>query len=74
MKLDDAQKFWKKYIKADLFERIKLLQPIIKNFKEVHEMLNLPDEKFSQEYKDMQIEHFLLSYFDDLIETMEILK
>jgi len=58
---DLVQKFWKNYKKADLFEREKLLKPIIKNF---DSMFKIKDEKMRKQV----LLRMLQSYFDDLLD------
>ena len=53
--------FWKKYEEADLLERDKILEPLVKKFLR---MSNVKDEKLRQH----TITTFLRSYFDDLID------
>jgi len=53
--------FWKKYEEADLLERDKILEPIVKNFLPI---IKLKEEKM----KSHILTTYLRSYFDDLID------
>ena len=77
LKLDVSQKFWKKYIKSDYLERDGQLNVLVKNFESLIKVLNSKKLKKEKSYKKIKIElikNFLNNYFDDLIETMQILK
>ena len=77
LKLDVSQKFWKKYIKSDYLERDGQLNVLVKNFESLIKVLNSKKLKKEKSYKKIKIElikNFLKNYFDDLIETMQILK
>ena len=67
MKEDIPVKFWKDYEKADILNKEKRLNPIVKNFENI---LKIKDTKIRK--------HTLLltlkSYFDDLIEYKDIVK
>ncbi len=55
--------FWKEYIEMDLLNRDKKLKMIVDRFEEIYE---LKDKKLRKKV----IKLMLLSYFDDLIDTM----
>jgi len=68
---DILLEFWEKYYNADMFKREKILEPILKNFREVIGIHKLDDKKFPKKYKDTTLRMFLMNYFDDLIWYME---
>ncbi len=53
--------FWKKYDKADILEREKMLKPILKN---ILPLFKLKEEKLRKRTLQM----LLLGYFDDLLD------
>lgn len=55
--------FWKKYIESDMLDREKMLDIISKN---IIESSSFPDEKIREHSIKLQ----LMSYFDDLIDTI----
>jgi len=59
--LDIPHKFWSNYEKADMLEKDKLLNPIIKNFLSMSE---IKDQKVLSHVLKVSLQ----GYFDDLIE------
>ena len=55
--------YWKKYIKADLLEREKLLKPIITRVIDI--------TLLQGDIKEHVLKTLLSSYFNDLIDTLE---
>ena len=60
-------KFWKEYIEMDLLDRDKKLKMIVDRFEEIYE---IKDKKLRKQ----TLKIMLLSYFDDLIDTMYEMK
>ena len=59
--LDIPHLFWSNYVKADMLEKDKLLNPIIKNFLSMSE---IKDQKVLSHVLKVSLQ----GYFDDLIE------
>jgi len=62
------EKFWKKYIEADILEKEELLTPVLKRIREVCEM------DIEEPHKTTAINNMMMSYFDDLISVMYTLE
>jgi len=53
--------FWKKYEEADLLQRDKIIEPLIKKFLRMYDLKDIKLRKYTTT-------SFLRSYFDDLID------
>ena len=58
------EKFWNKYIDADILERGELLKPVLVRLMGACEM------DLEEPHKSLVISNLLMSYFDDLISVM----
>jgi hypothetical protein len=61
LKEDGAFRFWDSYFSAEIFKREKLLNPIIKRFRELAKIKDFPEDRLNDLY-----ELALISYLDDI--------
>jgi hypothetical protein len=69
-----VEKFWKKYVEADILERAKIIEKLVQFplWKETFTMVN--DEKIPEHIRIHAMATILQGYFDDLIDYMNCKK
>lgn len=71
--MDIPEKFWKKWVEADMINRPKCLLPLVKNLQSLFQAHDLIKKKMSKKFADEMVARMLNSYFEDL-ESYIILK